>query len=174
MGIKMVGKELDVDFDHIFRRWREKPKYYENEGQDDEDMEFLAGAMFKALEEQDTMQNSHRVWDAMDLYQQVHLARWSLMDDDAKAAAWHCALAAEAAIKMKGRTAEKLLQSGFKHTVEPKAKQTEWHQSLVKAAKRELKAGTPERKIVGLMHQQFSSKSTDAIRRALKKHGVLK
>ena len=44
---------------------------------------------------------------------------------------------------------------------------------LIKAAQLELKAGTPERKIVGLMAARFS-KSESQIRRVLKEKGVLK
>ena len=68
---------------------------------------------------------------------------------------------------------QRYVDSGYKHSVLAPLKKTEWHEPLIKAAKRELKAGTPERKIVGLMAEKFS-KSASQIRRVLKEKGVLK
>ena len=84
------------------------------------------------------------------------------------------AIASMLAIRLAGRSLERYVDSGYKHSVIAPSKKTEWHEPLIKAAKRELKAGTPERKIVGLMAARFPSKSESQIRRVLKNKGVLK
>jgi len=171
-GIKVVGKEVGLDFDDFFASWVENDCMLS-----DEEGAKVLGEMERKLNDVFARQTKYedfaRIVDACDLYQHVHFARHAIAEEDAKGAAWMAALAAEAAVRMKGRSAEALLQAGYKHSVVAPAKKTEWHGLLVKAARRALKAGTPERKLVGLMHEQFNDHSMDAIRRALKKHKVL-
>lgn len=89
-------------------------------------------------------------------------------------AALTAAVSSMFAIRLAGRPLERYVDSGYKHSVLAPAKKTGWHEKLIKAAKRELRAGTAERKIVGMMARIFPSKSESQIRRVLKENGVLK
>ena len=120
---------------------------------------------------------SEGVVQAMDitlLLESIGQSRRAIDGGHTELAAWDVAIASMLAIRLAGRPLERYVDSGYKHSVLAPAKKTEWHEPLIKAAKRELKAGTPERKIVGLMAAKFPSKSDSQIRRVLKEKGVLK
>ena len=171
-GYKLVGKECGIDFDDLFAEWIKNDCIFSGK-KGDKMLKRINEGLQESVSRQSKYEDAARIVDSCDLYQQVCFTRDAIADDKAESAAWHAALAAEAAVRMKGRSAERLLKAGFMHSVVAPAKKTEWHKQLVKAAKRAKKTGIPERRLVGLMHEQFSEHSASAIRRALKKYGLL-
>ena len=107
------------------------------------------------------------------LLESIGQSRRAIEGGHTELAAWDVAIASMLAIRLAGRPLERYVDSGYKHSVLAPSKKTEWHEPLIKAAQLELKAGTPERKIVGLMAERFP-KSDSQIRRVLKEKGVLK
>ena len=159
VALHVVSNELEIDFDDIFGDFYGTAELTAEEKETKTRLSIAK--CFLAAQKQSSVLDAKRVFDALHLYQCVRYTRRSIELGDAEQAAFQCALATEAAIKLKGRTAEPLLEAGYKHSVLAPAKKTEWHDSLIKAVKRARRTGTPDRKLVGLMHEQFSDHSKE-------------
>lgn len=164
-GIKLVEREFSVDFGEWLDDWI--ISVLSGEADEDKAKENREKLHERLREEEKDLSNVGRLVDAWDLYQWVNYTRANIAAEDAPSAAWTAALAAQAAIRLKGRTVESLLESGYKHSYVAPAKKTGWHADLVKAAERLRKNGIRANKIVGKLLAQFPDRSRSTIYRVL-------
>jgi hypothetical protein len=109
--------------------------------------------------------------DLVYLYMQSTMAMSAIKRGESERGAWMTVIAAEIAFHLSLRGFEPALMAGYKQAVLAPAKKREWYPDLIKAAERLRKNGVPDRKIVGILREQFPDKSKSTIYRVLKISG---
>ena len=168
VAVAVVEREYGVDFDELIE------ECIRTASETDDLYMKVMDEFGLILKKQTGRLDFWRLIDAFDLYNCAGNVRRYIENEDAESAAYQAALAVQSAIRLKGRAAEALLASGYKHSVVAPSKKTAWHKDLVKAAERLRKNGTRDKKIVGKLLAQFPDRSRSTIYRILKGNGFFK